>query len=53
MCRLQRLYYQRVFRELFLHMSDVTFDMKHNSMEVHKKRSEPWKVTMLTLGNQP
>ena len=31
------------FANYFLHMSDVTFDMEQNSMEVHKKRSEPWR----------
>ncbi|MEX0323560.1 MAG: glucose-1-phosphate cytidylyltransferase [Puniceicoccaceae bacterium] len=38
------------FANYFLHMSDVTFDMESNSMEVHKKRSEPWKVTIVDTG---
>lgn len=38
------------FANYFLHMSDVTFEMKDNSMEVHKKRSEPWKVTIVDTG---
>ena len=38
------------FANYFLHMSDVTFDMNSNSMEVHKKRSEPWKVTIVDTG---
>lgn len=38
------------FANYFLHMSDVTFDMQNNSMEVHKKRSEPWKVTIVDTG---
>lgn len=40
------------FANYFLHMSDVTFDMEHNSMEVHKKRTEPWKVTIVDTGEE-
>jgi glucose-1-phosphate cytidylyltransferase len=32
-------------------MSDVTFDMRENTMEVHKKRSEPWRVTIVDTGD--
>ena len=32
-------------------MSDVTFDMKNNKMEVHQKRAEPWKVTLVDTGD--
>ncbi len=39
------------FANYFLHMSDVTFDMKSNSMEVHHRRSEPWKVTIVDTGD--
>jgi len=39
------------FANYFLHMSDVTFDMKENSMEVHSKRSEPWRVTIVDTGD--
>src|SRR3989338_371336 len=35
------------FSNYFLHKSDVTFDMAHNTMEVHAKSAEPWKVTVL------
>jgi glucose-1-phosphate cytidylyltransferase len=38
------------FSNYFLHMSDVTFDMQHNSMEVHQKNVEPWKVTLVDTG---
>lgn len=38
------------FANYFLHMSDVTFDMKENRMEVHSKRSEPWRVTIVDTG---
>ncbi len=33
-------------------MSDVTFDMQHNSMEVHQKFAEPWKVTLVDTGQE-
>ena len=39
------------FANYFLHMSDVTFDMRHNTMEVHHKRAEPWKVTVVDTGD--
>lgn len=38
------------FANYFLHMSDVTFDMKNNAMEVHNKRAEDWKVTLVDTG---
>ena len=38
------------FANYFLHMSDVTFDMKNNTMEVHKKSAEPWNVTLVDTG---
>jgi glucose-1-phosphate cytidylyltransferase len=38
------------FSNYFLHMSDVTFDMEHNSMEVHQKHVEPWRVTLVDTG---
>ncbi len=38
------------FSNYFLHMSDVTFDMKKNSMEVHQQYAEPWKVTLVDTG---
>jgi len=40
------------FANYFLHMSDVTFDMKDNSMKVHHKHSEPWKVTLVDTGEK-
>lgn len=39
------------FANYFLHMSDVTFDMERNSMEVHHKNAEPWKVTVIDTGD--
>lgn len=38
------------FANYFLHMSDVTFDMKDNSMKVHQNHAEPWKVTLVDTG---
>ena len=38
------------FSNYFLHMSDVTFDMKNNTMEVHQRYAEPWKVTLVDTG---
>jgi glucose-1-phosphate cytidylyltransferase len=38
------------FTNYFLHQSDVTIDLKDNSMEVHNNHSEPWKVTLLDTG---
>jgi len=38
------------FSHYFLHMSDVTFDVKNNKMEIHNTASEPWKVTMVDTG---
>ncbi len=40
------------FSNYFLHMSDVTFDMKHNSMQVHQQYAEPWKVTLIDTGTE-
>jgi len=40
------------FANYFLHMSDVTFDVKNNKMEVHRKFAEPWKVTLVDTGLQ-
>ena len=38
------------FANYFLHMSDVTFDMANNHMQVHCKHAEPWKVTLVDTG---
>ena len=38
------------FANYFLHMSDVTFDMGANKMEVHNVKAEPWKVTLVDTG---
>jgi glucose-1-phosphate cytidylyltransferase len=38
------------FANYFLHMSDVTFDMASNRMEVHQQNAEPWRVTLVDTG---
>ena len=40
------------FANYFLHMSDVTFDMRHNRMEVHERHAEPWRVTLVDTGDE-
>jgi len=39
------------FANYFLHMSNVTFDMVSNQMEVHQKKAEPWRVTLVDTGD--
>ena len=38
------------FSNYFLHMSDVTLDMKANKMEVHNERAESWRITLIDTG---
>jgi glucose-1-phosphate cytidylyltransferase len=40
------------FANYFLHMSDVTFDMINNKMEVHQGNAEPWKITLVDTGEE-
>ena len=40
------------FANYFLHMSDVTFDMQNNRMEVHHNHVEPWRVTLVDTGEE-
>jgi glucose-1-phosphate cytidylyltransferase len=40
------------FANYFLHMSDVTFDMQNNRMEVHQQHAEPWRVTLVDTGDE-
>ena len=40
------------FANYFLHMSDVTFDMRENRMHVHERRAEPWQVTLVDTGDE-
>jgi len=38
------------FANYFLHMSDITFDMQSNKMQVHQRHAEPWSVTLVDTG---
>ena len=40
------------FANYFLHMSDVTFDMASNTMDVHHRNAEPWRVTLIDTGDE-
>jgi glucose-1-phosphate cytidylyltransferase len=40
------------FANYFLHMSNVTFDMANNKMEVHQHSAEPWKITLVDTGEK-
>ena len=40
------------FANYFLHMSDVTFDVQDNRMEVHQRYVEPWRVTLVDTGEE-
>jgi len=40
------------FANYFMHMSDVTFDMRDNSMKVHQASAEPWTVTLVETGDE-
>jgi glucose-1-phosphate cytidylyltransferase len=39
------------FANYFLHMSDVTIELQTNSMEVHHKHAEPWRITLVDTGD--
>jgi glucose-1-phosphate cytidylyltransferase len=39
------------FANYFLHAADVTIDLAQNAMEVHEKRSEPWRITLVDTGD--
>jgi len=38
------------FANYFLHMSDVTYDMRQNTTEIHHRKAEPWRVTVIDTG---
>ncbi|WP_077732276.1 glucose-1-phosphate cytidylyltransferase [Methylocaldum sp. 14B] len=40
------------FQNYFLHMSDVTFDLRQNAMKVHQVNAEPWTVTLVDTGEK-
>jgi glucose-1-phosphate cytidylyltransferase len=40
------------FSNYFLHQSDVTIDIATNNIEVHHKKAEPWKITLVDTGEE-
>ncbi len=40
------------FANYFLHVSDVTFDMKNNKTEIHQNGAEPWRITLIDTGEK-
>ena len=40
------------FANYFLHKSDVTIDLKNNSVKVHDSQAEPWNITLVDTGNE-
>jgi glucose-1-phosphate cytidylyltransferase len=51
-CGYKGYFIKEYFANYFLHMSDVTFDMAENKMEVHHQNAEPWKVTLIDTGDE-
>jgi glucose-1-phosphate cytidylyltransferase len=49
-CGYKGYFIKEYFANYFLHMSDVTFDMRRNEMEVHERKAEPWRVTLIDTG---
>ncbi len=39
------------FANYFLHTSDITIDVKNHTMEVHRQKTEPWKITLIHTGD--
>ena len=38
------------FANYFLHTSDITFDLRNNTLEVHQTTAEPWRMTLIDTG---
>jgi glucose-1-phosphate cytidylyltransferase len=51
-CGYRGYFIKEYFANYFLHMSDVTFDIAQNKMEVHQRNAEPWKVTLVDTGER-
>jgi len=51
-CGHKGYFIKEYFANYFLHMSDVTFDMEHNQIEVHQHKAEPWRVTLIDTGEE-
>ena len=50
-CGYKGYFIKEYFANYFLHMSDVTFDIRENAMTVHEKRAEEWRVTLVDTGD--
>jgi glucose-1-phosphate cytidylyltransferase len=50
-CGYRGYFIKEYFSNYFLHMSDVTFDMANNQMQVHQQNAESWKVTLVDTGD--
>lgn len=51
-CGYKGYFIKEYFANYFLHMSDVTFNMRGNEMKVHQQRAEPWTVTLVDTGDE-
>jgi glucose-1-phosphate cytidylyltransferase len=51
-CGYKGYFIKEYFANYFLHMSDVTFDMSNNSMQVLQQSAEPWRVTLIDTGDE-
>jgi glucose-1-phosphate cytidylyltransferase len=51
-CGYKGYFIKEYFSNYFLHMSDVTFDIANNRMNVHQMKAEPWKVTLVDTGDE-
>jgi glucose-1-phosphate cytidylyltransferase len=51
-CGYKGYFIKEYFANYFLHMSDVTFNMANNQMEVHNQKAEPWRVTLVDTGDE-
>ena len=49
-CGFKGFMIKEYFSNYFLHMSDVTFDMQNNGLEIHHRSAEPWRVTLVDTG---
>ena len=49
-CGYKGYYIKEYFANYFLHQADVTIDLVENSMNVHKSKAEPWKITLVDTG---
>jgi glucose-1-phosphate cytidylyltransferase len=49
-CGYMGYYIKEYFSNYYMHMSDVTFDMCNNSVQIHRNECEPWRVTLVDTG---